>query len=110
MVEESLTFPFFERIKQQYASKHPPFLIIDAHFLPFSLADIVIVTSCSLPVLKKRLVARGYGAEKVRENIDAEIFETCLTEAKEQNIIPLIFDSSAENEESIVLLAKKICS
>ena len=37
----------------------------------------------SLKTLKKRLEKRGYSKEKVRENLDAEIFDTCRIEALE---------------------------
>ena len=34
--------------------------------------------------LKKRLEKRGYSKQKIRENMDAEIFDVCLNEAKEE--------------------------
>jgi adenylate kinase len=61
-------------------------LIIDSHmshFLPREHVSLCIVTRCSLPELKKRLAKRGYSEAKIRENLDAEIFEVCLTEARE---------------------------
>jgi adenylate kinase len=42
-----------------------------------------IITKCSLKSLKKRLEKRGYSKTKVRENLDAEIFDVCYAEAKE---------------------------
>jgi broad-specificity NMP kinase len=61
-------------------------LVIDSHlshYLPKKYADLCIITKCDLKELKKRLVKRGYAKEKVRENMDAEIFDTCKTEAQE---------------------------
>jgi broad-specificity NMP kinase len=37
-----------------------------------------------LKELRKRLEKRGYDGEKVRENIDSEIFDVCLNEAKDK--------------------------
>ena len=53
-----------------------------SHYLP--KVDLCIVTHCDIKVLKKRLEKRTYSKLKVRENLDAEIFQVCLTEAQEQ--------------------------
>ncbi|MBW2999138.1 AAA family ATPase [Candidatus Woesearchaeota archaeon] len=61
-------------------------LVIDshlAHFLPKEYVSQVFVTKCNLKELKKRLEARDYSKKKIRENLDAEIFDVCLNEAKE---------------------------
>ena len=67
-------------------------IIIDshlAHYLPKRYVDLCIVAKCGLKTLKERLRRKKYSKEKVRENLDAEIFDICLNEAKEtmHNII-----------------------
>lgn len=60
--------------------------IIDSHlshYLPAKNIDLCIVCKCSLKTLKKRLKQRNYSKLKIRENLDAEIFDVCLTEALE---------------------------
>ena len=62
-------------------------LLIDSHmshYLPSRYVDLCIVTKTDLKTLKKRLEKRGYSKSKVRENMDAEIFDVCLQEAKEE--------------------------
>lgn len=62
-------------------------IIIDSHlshYLPGKYVDLCIVTKCDLKILKKRLEKRGYNKQKVRENLDCEIFDVCLNEAKEK--------------------------
>ncbi len=62
-------------------------LVIDSHlshYLPARYVDLCIVAKTDLKKLKKRLEKRGYSAAKVRENMDAEIFDVCLNEAKEE--------------------------
>ena len=82
-------------------------LIIDSHlshFLPKDLIDILIITRCELKELKKRLEKRKYSEQKVRENMDAEIFEICKTEAQE--LAPNIMETNTfENIDD-----EKICS
>ncbi len=62
-----------------------PYILLDghlSHFLAPSRVALCIVTNADLPALKERLTERGYGAAKVRENLDAEIFQVCRTEAE----------------------------
>ncbi len=75
--------------------------IIDSHlshFISSKIVDVCIVCTCELKELKKRLEKRGYAAEKVRENLDAEIFETCRLEAEENGHKIIIVDTSKETE------------
>ena len=61
-------------------------LIIDSHMshhLPKEYVELCIVTKCELKELKRRLQARKYSEAKIRNNLDAEIFDVCLVEAKE---------------------------
>ncbi|HLD10600.1 MAG TPA: AAA family ATPase [Candidatus Nanoarchaeia archaeon] len=62
-------------------------LVIDshlAHYLPKKYVNLCIVCKCDLKELKKRLVKRGYSKQKIRENLDAEIFDVCYIEAVER--------------------------
>ncbi|MBW3022961.1 adenylate kinase family protein [Candidatus Woesearchaeota archaeon] len=61
-------------------------LVIDSHLshhLNPRHVDLCIVTKTELKKLKHRLEKRGYSKNKIRENLDAEIFDVCLNEAKE---------------------------
>lgn len=63
-----------------------PEMIVDGHLsheIPKENVTKCIVIKCELKELEKRLKARGYSDEKVRENLDAEIFDTSLHEAEE---------------------------
>lgn len=65
--------------------KHTP-VVIDSHlshYLPSKWVDLCIVTKTNLKKLKKRLQKRNYSKAKIRENMDCEIFDVCLMEAKE---------------------------
>ena len=72
-------------------------LVIDSHlshYLPKKYADLCVITKCDLKTLKKRLEKRGYSKEKVRENLDAEIFDVCRVEAEERgHKVELVFTS-----------------
>ncbi len=68
-----------------------------SHYLPNKVVDLCIVTKCNLKVLKQRMEERGYSKFKVRENMDAEIFDVCLVEAmEEQEHEILVVDTTRE--------------
>lgn len=61
-------------------------LIIDSHlshYLPKKYVDLCVVVKCPLKKLRKRLEKRKYSKAKIKENMEVEIFDICLNEAKE---------------------------
>ncbi len=77
--------------------KSNPNLIIDSHlshYLPKKYVDLAIITKTNLKVLEKRLKKRRYNKAKIRENLDAEIFDVCNVEAKEKKHKVLIVDTT----------------
>ncbi|HIH91337.1 TPA: AAA family ATPase [Candidatus Woesearchaeota archaeon] len=74
-------------------------VVIDSHlshYLPPSLVDRCYVTTCGLTVLKQRLKKRGYSTQKIRDNLEAEVFQACLTEAQEFGHRVIVRDTSKE--------------
>lgn len=72
-------------------------LVIDSHlshYLPRKYVDLCIVTKCDLKVLEKRLKKRKYSKEKIKENLECEIFDVCLNEAREKGYRIRIVDTS----------------
>ena len=62
-------------------------IIIDSHIshhLPKKYVDICIVSKCGIKELNKRLKRKKFHKSKIRENLQAEIFDICLNEAKEK--------------------------
>ena len=67
-----------------------------SHYLPKEYVDLCIVTKCNLKELNDRLYHRGYHPEKIRENLDAEIFDVCLFEALEHGHDIYVFYTDRE--------------
>src|SRR3989344_8736023 len=66
-----------------------------SHLLPKSKVKLCIVLVCSnLKLLERRLKKRNYSPEKIRENLDTEIFQVCLQEARERKHNILVIDSA----------------
>ena len=84
-------------------------LIIDSHlshFIPKKHIDICIVTKTDLKALKKRLEKRKYSKAKVKENLDAEIFEICHTEAQDQGHNIILVDTTKNSINHCLSLLK----
>ena len=88
----------FESLVKERLKQAKKGLVIDSHIshlLPKKLVDICIVLICSdLKKLEARLRKRKYSKKKIRENLDAEIFQICLMEAKEKEHTVLLFDTA----------------
>jgi adenylate kinase len=72
-------------------------LIIDSHlshYLPKKYVDVCIVTTCDIGVLRERLKKRKYSPSKIKENVEAEIFDTIVIEAKEKKHNLLVVNTS----------------
>jgi len=75
-----------KRVLEKMIKESKEKLIIDSHmshFLDPKFVDYVVITKTSLKKLKSRLEKRKYSKKKIDENMEAEIMEICLNEAKE---------------------------
>lgn len=84
-------------------------LIIDSHlshYIPKSYVDMVFVTKCDLRMLKQRLMFRKYKPSKIRENLDAEIFDICLNEAMEMKHKVVILDTTHSKMKELISIVK----
>ncbi len=72
-------------------------LVIDSHvthYLPATLIDLCVVLGCSdLKLLKRRLQKRKYTTKKIQENLEAEIMQVCLNEARTRKQRIMMFDT-----------------
>lgn len=87
-----------EKLVQEKLKKSIKGAVFDSHIshlLPKKLVKWCIVLTCSnLKKLKKRLQQRNYSSQKIRENLDAEIFQVCAVEAKERGHKVVVLDTS----------------
>lgn len=111
IVEPSLFTHEALKLKDLAARKGLKGAILDshlAHLLPKSELSACIVLTCALPELHRRLTKRGYSAAKIRENLDAEIFDTILTEAAEMGHKVIRIDATKITQAGIKKLAARI--
>ena len=87
-------------------------LVIDSHmshYLPADTVDVCLATKCNLKLLKRRLKRRKYSEQKIRDNLDCEIFDVCLNEAKESGHTIVVVETDKKIEyEKLIRKIKKI--
>ena len=84
--------------------------VVDSHLSHFFKADLCIVLKCDLKILKKRLEERGYKENKIEENMDAEIMDSCLMEALELGQDVIVIDTTdGVDYGMLVALVKEKC-
>ncbi|MEK6943310.1 MAG: AAA family ATPase [Nanoarchaeota archaeon] len=84
-------------------------IIIDSHlshYLPKKYITFCIVAKCNIKELSKRMKKKGFHKEKIIENLQAEIFDICLNEAKRMKQRIIILDTA--KSFNIRSLAKKL--
>ncbi|MBW2972123.1 adenylate kinase family protein [Candidatus Woesearchaeota archaeon] len=87
-------------------------VVIDSHlshYLPSELVRFCVVTKCNLKRLNMRLKKRGYPKHKIAENLECEIFDVCLNEAKESGHRVVVVETDTEPDyEKIIRKIKRI--
>ncbi|MBW2965213.1 AAA family ATPase [Candidatus Woesearchaeota archaeon] len=80
-----------------------------SHYVPASAVDLCVVTTCNLKLLKRRLKRRHYSDSKIADNLQAEIFETCLTEARENrhNVLVVETDKKVDYDHAVKKILKR---
>jgi len=107
----NLNLKKLEKLLKQKLPQHPH-LIIDSHIthhLPKKYVNLCLITKCSdLKKLKQRLQKRKYSKKKIEENLQCEIFDVCLNEAKQKKHKILIVDTSQKiNQKELLKKVKK---
>lgn len=62
-------------------------VIVDSHlshYLPERYVDLCIITKCDIKELGRRLKKKKFHKSKIKENLQAEIFDVCYNEALER--------------------------
>jgi len=81
-------------------------IIIDSHlshFLPRKYVDLCMVIKCDIRELNRRLKNKKFNKAKIQENLQAEIFDICLNEARQRKHKILIVDTTKGfNIDSII--------
>ncbi|XP_053993934.1 adenylate kinase isoenzyme 6 isoform X1 [Hylaeus anthracinus] len=86
--------------------------IVDYHgadFFPERWFDIVFVLRTNNTILYDRLKERGYTGKKLEDNIDCEIFQTILEEAKSAYKEEIVHELTSNNINEVMENVNRIC-
>jgi len=77
-------------------------------FFPQRWFDIVFVLRTDNTVLYDRLSTRGYSGKKLQDNVQCEIFQTILDEAKESYPPQIVFELQSNTPDDMESNIEKI--
>ncbi|KAH0541030.1 adenylate kinase isoenzyme 6 [Cotesia glomerata] len=86
--------------------------IVDYHsaeLFPERWFDIVFVVRTNNTILYDRLTARGYQGKKLEDNIECEIFQTILDEAKSSYKEEIVHELESNTPEQIEANVNRVC-
>ena len=84
---------------KDFQNKRIKGVIIDSHlshYLPNKYVDLCIVTKCNIKELNKRLKRKKFHKDKIKENLQAEIFDICYNEARDLKHHVIIVDTTKD--------------
>jgi adenylate kinase len=101
---------------QQFAHPNVRPLVVDSHhpegIVPNNVTAVVFVLRCDPAILKRRLRRKKWSPEKIRENLMAEVLDSCYITARSyyasRKLVQL--DTSHTNAKRSVEIAKNILS
>lgn len=79
-------------------------ILVDWHccdIFPERLIDLVVVLRTDNNILYDRLKKRGYNENKMQENLDCEIMEVIMQEARESYIPEIVIELNSNNAEEM---------
>jgi adenylate kinase len=79
-----------------------------SEFFPERWFNAVYVVRCDSNILFKRLEERGYNTKKIQNNVEYEIFQIALDEAKLSYKHDIIFEVRGETEEQLEAAIKMV--
>ena len=88
LIEEIKRIKLFKKYKGTIIDSHL------SHYLPRRYVNLCIVTKCDIKELNKRLKKKRFHKSKIKENLQAEIFDICLNEAKERKHKVIVIDTT----------------
>ncbi|EGI63949.1 PREDICTED: adenylate kinase isoenzyme 6-like [Acromyrmex echinatior] len=86
--------------------------IVDYHsadLFPVSWFDIVFVLRTNNTILYDRLKERGYNKKKLQSNVEAEIFEIVVQEAKDSFEPEIVHELTNDTPDELIVNVDRIC-
>ncbi|MBN2102014.1 MAG: adenylate kinase family protein [Candidatus Aenigmarchaeota archaeon] len=95
-----------EAISNEIEKRKKENIFIESHYAHDVYSDILIILTCGLKELKKRMEKRGWDGKKIEENMDSEIMEVIKSEAIESGKKFYEINSSGNVDETVIEVLK----
>ncbi|OWT35419.1 hypothetical protein AYX14_03554 [Cryptococcus neoformans] len=102
IVDEERLLDWMEEVVNPRDGPAETGFVIDHHdpsLFPERWIDLAVVLTCDNGILHDRLTVRNYPANKITENITAEIMMTCLNETRESYAEEIVVQLQSEGKD-----------
>lgn len=80
-----------------------------SHYIPASKVALCLVTKCNLKLLKQRMKRRAYSDAKIKENLECEIMDVCLSDADAAGHKTFVVETDSKiDHEKLINKIKKL--
>ncbi len=97
-----------DRLHEYIQQKEQPLLILEGHLAHLLEPEVAIVLRASPLVLAARLEQKGFPAQKIQENVEAEALDIILAEAVELCAVVYEVDTSAMSIGEVAAVVRAI--
>ena len=97
-----------DKLEEYVRQKEQKLLVIEGHLAHLLNPNVTIVLRANPAVLTERLKQKGFPAQKIRENVEAETLDVILVEAVELCETVYEVDTSGKRVEEVAAVVREI--
>ena len=97
-----------DKLEEYVRHKEQKLLVIEGHLAHLLNPEVAIVLRANPSVLTERLKQKGFPAQKIEENVEAETLDVILVEAVELCDVVYEVDTSEKRVEEVAALVREI--
>ena len=97
-----------DKLQEYVRHKEKRVLVIESHLAHLLKPEVAIVLRANPSVLAERLEQKGFPAQKIQENVEAETLDIILAEAVELCDTVYEVDTSGKSVEEVAALVREI--
>lgn len=97
-----------DKVEEYVRHEEKRMLVVESHLAHFLKPDVTVVLRANPFLLADRLKQKGFSAQKIKENVEAETLDVILAEAVEMCEIVYEVDTSGKSIEEVASLVREI--
>lgn len=97
-----------DKLQEYVRNRDQTVVVIESHLAHLLKPEVAIVLRANPAVLAERLARKGFSAQKIQENVEAETLDIILAEAVELCDTVYEIDTTGKNVEALAAVVREI--